>query len=271
LPQGLERAVNHYRPFLKWPVFICLAILLLNTAQFSFAAEDALKKALDTNQASLNEAAASQKKIDSLSEETQQLYADYKSTLRQLQSFQIYNQNLEQLVESQKQEIKSYDTQFAQIDDTQRDVIPLMIKMVDTLEDFIRLDQPFLLNERQNRVAELKALMSRSDVATSEKYRRVMEAYQVEMEYGRTIEAYRGALDTSGEKRTVNFFRLGRVALYYQTLDEQETGMWDKAAKNWVQLDSDYRLPVSKGLGIARKQAAPDLLILPVNVAEQAQ
>lgn len=235
------------------------------------AAEDALKKALDTNQAALNEAAASQKKIDSLSEETQQLYADYKSTLRQLQSFQIYNQNLEQLVESQKQEIKSYDTQFAQIDDTQRDVIPLMIKMVGTLEDFIALDQPFLLSERKNRVAELKALMSRSDVATSEKYRRVMEAYQVEMEYGRTIEAYRGTLDTSGEKRTVNFFRLGRVALYYQTLDEQETGMWDKAEKNWVQLDSDYRLPVSKSLEIARKQAAPDLLILPVNAPEQAQ
>ena len=271
MPQGLKRALNHYRPFLKWPVFICTVSLLLIQTTSVFSAEDTLKKALDTNQAALTEAAASQKKIDNLSEKTQQLYADYKNTLRQLQSFQIYNQNLEQLVESQKQEIKSFDTQFGQIDDTQRDVIPLMIKMVDTLDQFIQLDQPFLLNERQTRVSELKALMSRSDIATSEKYRRVMEAYQVEMEYGRTIEAYRGTLDSSGEKRTVNFFRLGRVALYYQTLDEQETGMWDKAAKNWIQLDSDYRMPVSKGLGIARKQAAPDLLILPVNAPEQTQ
>jgi len=98
-----------------------------------------------------------------------------------------------------------------------------------------------------------------------------MEAYQVEMEYGRTIEAYRGTLESNGEKRTVNFFRLGRVALFYQTLDEQETGRWDKTTNNWAQLSSDYRLPVSKGLRIARKQAAPDLLLLPVNAPEQAQ
>lgn len=266
-----KRSFYNCRPALSWPVFVFAAGLFLLESTQLFAADDALTKAIDASQASLTEAAASQQKIDSLSEKTRELYSDYKNTLRQIQSFQIYNQNLEQLVESQKQEIKSYDTQFAQIDDTQRDVIPLMVKMVDTLDEFIRLDQPFLLNERQTRVAELKALLSRSDVATSEKYRRVMEAYQVEMEYGRTIEAYRDTLETSGEKRTVNFFRLGRVALYYQTLDEQETGMWDKAAKNWLQLDSDYRLPVSKGLGIARKQAAPDLLILPVNAAEQAK
>ena len=236
-----------------------------------FAADETLQKALDTEQASINSSVESQKKIDSLSEKTRQLYLDYKNTLLQLQSFQLYNKNLEQLIGSQKQEIKSYDTQLTQIDDTQRDVIPLMIKMVDTLEEFIRLDQPFLLNERRSRVADLKALLSRSDVATSEKYRRIMEAYQVEMEYGRTIEAYRDTLENNGDKRTVNFFRLGRVALYYQTLDEQETGVWNKTDRKWVPLSSDYRLPVSKGLGIARKQAAPDLLILPVSAPEKAQ
>ncbi|MCI0507478.1 MAG: DUF3450 domain-containing protein, partial [Gammaproteobacteria bacterium] len=109
------------------------------------------------------------------------------------------------------------------------------------------------------------------DVATSEKYRRIMEAYQVEMEYGRTIEAYRDTLESNGEKRTVDFLRMGRVALFYQSLDEKETGMWDKSEHKWITLASDYRLAVSKGLGIARKQAAPDLLIVPVTVPEQAK
>ena len=259
------------RPSTNWPVFIFAVSIFTILPSQLFAADNPLQKAMDVEEASLKSSVESQKKIDSLSEKTQQLYLDYKNTLRQLQSFQLYNINLEQLIESQKQEIKSYGTQLTQIDDTQRDVIPLMIKMVDTLEEFIKLDQPFLLSERQSRVAELKALLSRSDVATSEKYRRIMEAYQVEMEYGRTIEAYRDTLDNNGENRTVNFFRLGRVALYYQTLDEQETGVWDIAGRKWVQLSSDYRLPVSKGLGIARKQAAPDLLILPVNAPEKAQ
>lgn len=254
----------------SWLILFC-AVSFLVLPIVSLAADTKLEKSLETAVKSNSDSAASQQKIDQLSDKTRELYNDYKSTLRQLHSYKLYNKNLEELVDSQKQEIKSYDVQLAQIDDTQRDVIPLMIKMVNTLDEFIQLDQPFLLNERQSRVNELKALLSRSDVATSEKYRRIMEAYQVEMEYGRTIEAYRGTLESGGENRTVNFFRLGRVALYYQTLDEQETGVWDKSSRKWQELSSEYRLPVSKGLNIARKQAAPDLLLLPVNAPEQVK
>lgn len=263
--------IKSLRSSLRWPVCVSAAGILLISAPIVLATDNALQKSLQTATESNSRSAASQKNIDQLSEKTRELYNDYKNTLRQLHSYQLYNKNLQELIDSQKQEIQSYDVQLAQIDDTQRDVIPLMIKMVDTLDEFIQLDQPFLLNERQNRVNELRALLSRSDIATSEKYRRIMEAYQVEMEYGRTIEAYRGSLEHDGENRTVNFFRLGRVALYYQTLDEQETGIWDKASRKWQPLSSGYRLPVSKGLRIARKQAAPDLLVLPVNAPEQAK
>jgi hypothetical protein len=262
---------KHVRSSLRWPVCVSVTGIFLILSTTLLAADNTLEKSIETASKSNSSSAASQKKIDQLSDKTRELYNDYKSTLRELHSYKLYNKNLEDLIDSQKQEINSFDTQLAQIDDTQRDVIPLMIKMVDTLDEFIKLDQPFLLNERQNRVNELKVLMSRSDVATSEKYRRIMEAYQVEMEYGRTIEAYRGTLESNGENRTVNFFRLGRVALYYQTLDEQETGIWDRSSHKWLPLSSDYRLPVRKGLGIARKQAAPDLLLLPVSAPEQAK
>ncbi|WP_455220488.1 DUF3450 domain-containing protein [Kaarinaea lacus] len=256
-------------------IVLCLVLLaVFFQSGYSISADEdekALQSAISAQESSNQASARSQQTINKLSEQTNELYNDYKYVLRQTQSLNIYNDNLEQLIESQVQEINSYNTQFDRIDDTQRDIVPLMIRMVDTLEEFIQLDQPFLLSERQTRVADLKTLLSRSDVATSEKYRRIMEAYQVEMEYGRTIEAYRDTLESNGEKRTVDFLRLGRVALFYQTLDEQETGMWDKSEHKWIPLSSDYRLAVNKGLDIARKQAAPDLLILPVNAPEQAQ
>ena len=265
------QTLKHRRPYNLWPVLVYLVAILSLQIATSSAAENALEQSLEIRTNSTHNSIASQKKIDQLSEQTKALYTEYKKNLMQLDSLKIYDNNLEKLVESQKKEISSYNTQLTQIDDTQRDVIPLMIKMVDTLDEFIRLDQPFLLKERKSRVLALKNLLTRSDVSTSEKYRRVMEAYQVEMEYGRTIEAYRDTLESNDGKRTVDIFRLGRVALFYQTLDGQETGAWDKQTLKWTPISSEYRLTVNKGLRMARKQSAPDLLILPISAPEHAQ
>ena len=123
------------------------------------------------------------------------------------------------------------------------------------------MDIPFLPEERQFRVAELQTIMERADVSLAEKYRRVLEAYQVETEYGRTIEAYQDELELDERIRTVNFLRIGRVGLYYLTLDGQQAGVWDEG---WRPLDSQYRQAIDKGLKVAKKQLPPDLLVLPV-------
>jgi hypothetical protein len=146
-----------------------------------------------------------------------------------------------------------------------------MVRMVDTLDSFIQLDLPFLLEERRKRVETLKRNMDRADVSTAEKYRRIMEAYQIEAEYGRTIEASSDMLEKDGESRSVNYLRVGRVAYLYQTLDGEESGVWDPATREWKVLPEKYRSSISKGLRTARKQLAPDLLKLPVRAPERVQ
>jgi hypothetical protein len=116
-------------------------------------------------------------------------------------------------------------------------------------------------------VASLRTMMDRADVTIAEKYRRILEAFQIENEYGRTIEAYRGTLEVDGTSRTVNFLRLGRVALLYQTLDGREAGAWDRAEGTWTTL-SGYHNAIEQGIRVARKQVAPDLLRLPIPAAE---
>jgi hypothetical protein len=110
--------------------------------------------------------------------------------------------------------------------------------------------------------------MDRADVEDSEKYRRIMEAYQIENEYGRTIEVYQDTLSIDGEERTLDFLRVGRVALLYQTLDGEEVGAWDQQAREWVELPSEYSDSVRKGIRIARKQLAPDMIRVPVAAPE---
>jgi hypothetical protein len=149
---------------------------------------------------------------------------------------------------------------------------PLVIRMIDGLEQFVELDVPFHIDERRQRVAFLRGNLDRSDVSVSEKFRQVLEAYKIENEYGRKIDAYKGSVEIDGVERDVNFFRVGRVALLYQTTDTEVSGAWDQASRSWVQLDSgEYRNAIMKGLRVARKEASIDILNLPIAAPEAAK
>jgi hypothetical protein len=184
----------------------------------------------------------SQKKIDKLANETAQLLQEYRDATRQAESLRTYTAQLERLVVSQQQDVASLETQLQDIEVTQREIVPLLVRMVDGLEQFIALDLPFLPEERRARLEQLQEMMDQADVTIAEKYRRIMEAYQVEAEYGRTIEAYRGVLQMNGQNRTerndrtgrtVEMLRIGRLALLYLSLDGKEAGQWNRTTKEW--------------------------------------
>jgi chromosome segregation ATPase len=214
-------------------------------------------------------ARASQERVERLDDETQKLLAEYRRAVTDAESYRKYAEQLSAQIASQSQEIESIEQQLQNVETTQREVGPLMEKMLDTLEQFVALDVPFLPEERTRRVANLKEMMSRADVAFSEKYRRILEAYQVEMEYGRTIEAYEGRLGEGDDSRTVQFLRVGRLALLYQTLDGKETGYWDRAGRRWA-VDDHYAHAFTEGVAVARKTRAPELLYVPVPAPEES-
>jgi len=225
-----------------------------------FSAEPAKVNAVLSEQVKAEEAArASQKRIEQLDDESTKMLADYRQMTAEASSLKSYNEQLATQVSSQQQQIDEMSRQLGEIETTAREALPMMEKMLATLDQFVKLDVPFLTEEREGRVAQLKDLMTRADVSTSEKYRRIVEAYQIEMEYGRTLESYQGQV---GDK-TVDFLRAGRIALMYQTLDGKETGYWDIESKSWKQ-DSGYTEAVRHGLKVAKKQAAPDFIAVAV-------
>ncbi len=230
-----------------------------------------LDEAVGTRDRANADGIASQKRIDGLSDETESLQRQYREALRQIEALEVYNRQLAELVASQEEEEGSIQEQIDEVELVGRQITPLMLKMIEALAAFVELDVPFLLEERRARVANLEELMGRSDVSEAEKFRRILEAYQIENDYGRTIEAYEGRLESGGEGRTVTFLRVGRLTLVYQTLDGGESGVWDRKQKTWLPLGGEHRIPIRQGLRIARKQAAPDLLRLPVPTAEDAR
>jgi hypothetical protein len=210
-------------------------------------------------------AVASQKKIEQMDDAASKAVADYRQMVAEAASLKAYNDQIAVQVKSQADQIADMTKQLDEIATTSREVLPLMDKMLDTLVKFVALDVPFLQDERKNRIAQLQLMMGRSDVSTSEKYRRLVEAYQIEVEYGRTIEVYQGKVDD----KTVEFLRAGRVSLMYSTLDGKETGYWDVDTKKWV-VDNDYREAMKAGLKVAKKQAAPDFLKVAIHAPKEA-
>jgi chromosome segregation ATPase len=249
---------------------LLLAALLSFVATAAAGSPEKLRNLVGEETKSLNEAAASQGRIDKLDDDTQKLLAEYRQVTAETESFKTYNDQLATQIPSQTEEMASIEKQLQEVETTQREVLPLMQRMLETLERFVQLDVPFLPEERRKRIANLKEMMDSADVTVSEKYRRIVEAYQVEMEYGRTLEAYEGKLGDADDARAVEFLRVGRIALLYQTLDHKETGYWDAGKKAWV-VDNSYDRAFTKNLEIAKKMGAPDLLIVPVAAPSEVE
>lgn len=223
-----------------------------------------LNEALNESQRLASEAQASQARIEQLDDATRQMLNDYRNAVQQAEALKAYNAQLTELTAAQRKELEGFQRQLDSIERTQEAVAPQMGRMIDVLEDFIAADLPFLPEERADRLASLQDMEARADVSLAEKYRRILEAYQIESDYGRTLEAWRGELPTEGGSRSVEFLRLGRTMLYYQTLDAHESGWWNPQTQSWQVLDGNARRPLTKAIAIARQQQAPSWLELPV-------
>ena len=217
------------------------------------------------------DSAISQNRVSNLARQTLDLLAEYRSVVRETESLRIYNDNLQRVVTDQRNEVQSINNQLAGLEETNRGVVPLMLDMIEALDQIVEADIPFRIEERRARVQRLRDMMDQAEVTASEKYRRVMEAYQSELEFGRTTEAYSDTLPTTGQ--TVDFLRVGRTLLVYQTSDNSVTGWFNPnpGSRKFEELPNRYRLEVKEGLAIAKNEKAPNLVTLPVPLPEVAQ
>ncbi len=207
-----------------------------------------------------------QEVINTISDRTRNLVDEYGAELKLVEGLETYVGMLQRQLDAQDREIETLQTSIGEVAVIERQILPLMSRMIDTLEEFIALDVPFLVEERQQRIARLRELLERADVTVAEKSRRVFEAYQIETEYGRTIEAYKAKLSLDGASFDADFLRVGRTALLFQTVGGDRLGYWDSSADDWRELDGvPYRRFIEKGLRVARQEIAPELILVPLN------
>lgn len=233
---------------------------------------DQLDNIIKESQSKLASAKSSQKRIDKLQDSTDDLLRDYKQVNKQIQDLEFYNAQLTKQLSNQRAIITDLDDAINNVVVIQRRIQPLIMRMLDGLDEFVKLDVPLDKESRLAAIAKVRANLDRADVDVAEKFRQVLELYDIEGEYGRKLDVKTAVLPIGGEELQVSILNVGRLALVYQTLDNKLTGVWDKEQNAWVELESgEYRSAVRKAMKIARKQATQDMIELPILAPEAAQ
>ncbi len=246
-----------------------LAALLLLVSLVSVITVQAqsLDEVLGIREATTLEGKRSQAKIDELKDDTRDLLSQYKRVMKIVDGLKVYNLQQERLIRNQNEELAELANSIDSVTVIERQIGPLIERMIDNLAKFVELDVPFLMDERDDRIAFLRETLDRADVSVAEKFSQVMQAYQVENAYGSTIEPYTDMIDVNGKSTSVDMLKWGRVSLVFQTLNGETTGVWDNSKRDWVILGDEYRAGVRDALRIARKTKTADLVKLPVRAA----
>ena len=230
---------------------------------------DSLEAIMQVGKERTAEARASQTKIDRLADETRDLLADYKTVMKQVEGLRVYNARLDRQIANQERRISDIDQSISDAAVIQRQIPPLVTRMLDGLEQFIDLDMPFDLDTRTGNIEAVRANLDRSDVTSAEAFRQVLELYSIELQYGRGIESYSDTIEVDGASREVDVLRIGRVALVAQTTDGASTRAWNNSSRSWEELSTaDYSAAVRKAVRIAKKQATIELLNMPIAAPE---
>ena len=208
--------------------------------------------------------AASQKRIDDISEKTEKIVQNYNQERKNVETLKKFNERLRRTIQAQEVAKNKLVRSIEDASLIERQIVPLMLSMIDGLEKFIAADLPFKLEERGARVERIKGYLTNANISAAERFRQVLEAYAIESDYGQTVDTFVEELELDGALKTVNVLQVGRTGLYYLTTDGAESGFWDKENRSWTKLDSSYNEGINHSIRMTLNKVTKDLMTLPI-------
>lgn len=246
------------------------AALVLGAAALPAQAQS-LRSALDTGENATRQAERTQTRINQLDDERSEMVREFRTILQKTTAAKLFADQQAKVVESQREELASLNDQLGRVDEITAQMIPMMLDMITDLQQFVDADLPFKTAERADRMDNLRTVMDRADVPPAEKYRLIIEAYQAEMEYGRTVDTW--DVDTTIDPNDPNsgatkatMFQYGRVALVMLSGDERTAYRFNRGPENrgWEKVSGSYVADIKKAIKVAKGLTGQEVLYAPV-------
>lgn len=241
-----------------------LAIFIFSAAANATPLDSARTIENKTNAASI----VSQNKINRDADSAIAMKAEVEQLQDEVKNLQVYRDHLARLVENQDQEVTSIAQQIDNIKETRQGVVPLMYDMIAGLSTLVNQDMPIKRQHRLTRMAKLNTMMGQADISDAEKFRRILEAYQIEMDYGTKLATYQDKITLAdGKTIEANMLHVGRVVFVARSLNGTQYWRWNNTAKQWQVLDSGESTSIDTAYAMANNLIAPSLLRLPVSAS----
>ncbi|MND79800.1 hypothetical protein D3C80_715550 [compost metagenome] len=244
-----------------------LALLPL-AVHFVASADDLVAPALKN---SIADGKASQQRVEKAADAAVAARLELQNAQLQLRDLEAYNRYMQSLVADQQNELGKLTQQLEAVQETRQGLIPLMLQMQADLEQLVQDDIPLRKEDRLARVEQLKVTLARADVSEAEKFRQLLQAYQIEAEYGSRMDTYPAQLALDGAERRVDVLALGRVSLLAMTADRSQGWRWSAESKSWLPLDGEWLTPLADALDMAADKKVPQLLHVPLSVARSQE
>ncbi len=246
-------------------------LLLISLLSITATSHASLDSARSIETRSQNEAVAAQAKVDASAEKTLQYRAELEQLQQEIDNLSIYRDHLQTLTQNQASELVSLENQIEEIKTTRQGVVPLMYRMLDGLKTIVENDRPLRSEQRRDRIQRLENMMTQADVADAEKYRRILEAWQIEIDYGTKLGTYQAPVEITGETRRVDILYVGRIVLVAKSLDNNHFWTWNDPSQQWEAVDNQQAKDIGHAFALANRQVAPSLLTLPVSAKGMGQ
>ena len=243
---------------------LCGVVALAPSTAFADKTDDIVNNGTSR----IKSSASSQKRIDDISEKTEKIIAQYHQQRKNVEVLKKFNDRMRRTLAVQETAMKKLEQSIEDASLIERQIVPLMLRMIDGLEKFIDADIPFKLDERNARLVRIKSYLNNANISAAERFRQVLEAYSIENAYGQSIDVFTEELELAGGKKTVNILQIGRAGLYYQTTDGLESGYWDKVGRQWQSLVSSHNAGITKAIRISQGKEVNDLMTLPLAAPE---
>jgi len=214
---------------------------------------------------SIERESQAQKKADDWSWDKKDLIDELRDLKTRVTWLKYQKEKHEIYIKRVKQNIADLEFKKTEALKVREQLDPYLEQVVNEMDEFVQKDLPFLPEEREKRLTFLREnVLDNYQLEMSEKLRQVLEALQIETKFGSNVLSMDATLDLSGADTQVTLLILGRVAMFYLTLDNAHVGRWNNETRQWEEIPESFIRPIRRLLDMADRKRTAELVEIPL-------